>query len=89
MILTGQIPARSYSKSDVDGRTDPFGPNPVQGYEVMVKAAGETVIKSDTASAIFSRLLVRNTPWDHQIGLLQLSTVQQYPLPSLPTASLR
>ena len=89
MILTGQIPARSYSKSDVDGRTDPFGLNPVQGYEVMVKAAGETIIKSGTASTMFSSLLVRSMPWNHQIGLLQLSTVQQYPLPSLPTASMR
>ena len=89
MILTGQIPARSYPKSDVDGRTDTFGLNPVQGYEVIVKAAGEPIIKSGTASTMFSRLLVSSTPWDHQIGPLQLSTVQQYPLSSLPTASLR
>ena len=89
MILTGQIPARSFSKSDVDGRTDPFGLNPVQAYEVMVKAVREIIIRSGTASTMFSRLFARRTPWDHQIGPLQLSTVQQYPLPSLPTASLR
>ena len=43
--MTGHILERSYSKSDVDGRTDTFGLKPFQAYEVTVKAVGGTIIE--------------------------------------------